>query len=55
MNTFKIGKFTKKKLDDKQYIQAKLTGKFSAKKAKELKGILNDVITKFLNSDEVTE
>ena len=53
MNTFKVGRCIKKKVDDKQYLMLRLTGKkFPAAAIKDLKARINLAVTEFFASPE---
>ena len=49
---FKVGKFVKKKIDDKDFVLAKLSGKCSGKQMREIRAALNACIIQVLNKDE---
>lgn len=52
MTVFKIQKFVKKKIDEKEYIMAGIKGKVPAKKMKAIKNALNRAVFVALEDEE---
>ena len=50
-NAFKLGKFVKRKIDDKDFVLAKITGKCSGKQMKEIRAALNACVIQVLNKE----
>ncbi len=51
-SVLRIGKFQKKKVNEVDYLLAKVSGKITGKQSKELRAILNQAVVEFFTPSE---